>query len=285
MNPCRSAFLLALLVGFAACDSADEDPTPAPSGTLDPNVAPVTDGDWVRPPADVTWQWQLDGTINTAYDVDLYDTDLWETPDATIRELHDAGRTVICYFSAGSGDEDRPDYGRFEPADLGRTLDGFDSERWLDVRSANVFAIMLDRLDLAVARGCDGVEPDNVDGYTNNPGFDFTATDQLAFNRNLANAAHARGLAVFLKNGGDQAAQLVAYYDGELNEECHQFEECEQLRPFTQAGKPVLNVEYVTSRQAGETLAQTVCPAANTVGLRTLILPENLDDAFRVSCF
>jgi hypothetical protein len=285
MKRCRLLVAFALVLGLAACDGTDDGPTPAPPADLDPNVAPVTEGEWVRPAVDVTWQWQLDGPINTTYDVALYDTDLWETPDATIQQFHDAGRTVICYFSAGSGDEDRPDYDRFEPADLGRPLDGFPSERWLDVRSANVFTIMLDRLDLAVARGCDGVEPDNVDGYTNDPGFNFTATDQLAFNRNLANAAHERGLAVLLKNGGDQAAELVDYYDGELNEECNAFEECDQLRPFTQTGKPVLNVEYVGSRAAAEALAQSVCPVANAAGLRTLIMPEDLDDAFRVACF
>lgn len=46
---------------------------------------------------------------------------------------------------------------------------------------------MVARLDLAVSRGCDGVEPDNVDGYTNNTGFALVPMDQLAFNRNLAN--------------------------------------------------------------------------------------------------
>lgn len=39
------------------------------------------------------------------------------------------------------------------------------------------------RLDLAVQKGCDGVEPDNVDGYQNNSGFPLTAQDQLAYNR------------------------------------------------------------------------------------------------------
>ena len=279
------ALLLPLLLIGCDSDSDGPDGPPSPPGNLDPNVAPVTEGDWYRPAADVTWQWQLDGPINTGYAVELYDVDLRETPDATIDALHAAGRFVICYFSAGSGDADRPDYDRFLASDLGRTLDGFPSERWLDIRSANVFQIMLDRLDLAVARGCDGVEPDNVDGYTNDSGFPLTATDQLAFNRHLANAAHARGLSIALKNSGDQAAELVDYYDFELNEECFEFEECEQLAPFTQQGKPVLNVEYSRSRSASEALAQSVCPQANALGLRTLLMPEDLDDRWRVACF
>jgi len=277
--------LLALLSLFTACDSGSvEGPSPNPSG-LDPDVAPITSGSWTRPALNVTWQWQLDGPINTSYDVDLYDVDLWETPDATIQALQAQGRTVLCYFSAGSGDEDRDDYDGFAASDLGRQLDGYPSERWLDVRSETVWQVMLARLDLAKQRGCDGVEPDNVDGYTNNPGFDLTARDQLAFNRNLANEAHMRGLAIALKNSGDQATELVDYYDLDLNEECHEYEECDQLDPFTDADKPVLNVEYTNTKAQADALAQTVCPVANAANLRTLILPDNLDDAWRVNCF
>ena len=274
------ALLLCLLALAAACDTAE-----APSAGLDPDVGPVTSGAWARPAADVTWQWQLSGSINTAYDVDLYDVDLWETPDATLRQLRDRGVLVLCYFSAGSGDENRPDYASFTSADLGNRLDGYPSERWLDIRSETVWAVMLSRLDLAAARGCDGVEPDNVDGYTNDPGFDLTARDQLAFNRTLANEAHRRGLFVALKNSGDQAADLVDYFDLELNEQCALYDECEQLAPFAEVGKPVLQVEYAEARAEAVTLSRTVCPAATAAGRRTLVLPLDLDDAFRVSCF
>lgn len=53
--------------------------------------------------------------------------------------------------------------------------------RLLDVRSANVHEVMISRLDLARQKGCDGVEPDNMDGYTNNSGFSLSANDQLAY--------------------------------------------------------------------------------------------------------
>lgn len=147
---------------------------------------------------------------------------------------------MICYFSAGSAEDFRSDCGRFADSDLGEVLEGFEGEVWVDIRSQNVFDIMLLRLDRAVANGCDGVEPDNVDGYTNDTGFDLTATDQLAFNRHLANEAHRRGLSVALKNAGDQAAELVDYFDFELNEQCHEFNECGQLQVFLDRDKPVL---------------------------------------------
>ncbi len=278
----RSTVALTWLL-VAACGGDTSEPS-ASSSNLDPNVLPETSGNWYRPGATVTWQWQLLGAVNTSYEVEVYDIDLFDVSAATIASLQAAGRRVICYFSAGSSEDWREDFGRFQEDDMGSTLDGFSDERWLDIRSANVYAIMLARLDRAVQKGCDGVEPDNVDGFANATGFPLTSVDQLAFNRNLANEAHNRGLAVGLKNDGDQVNDLVEYYDFELNEQCHEFTECGQLQPFVAGGKPVLNVEYVNDLAAANGLATTVCAASATQGLRTLIMPLDLDDAFRVAC-
>jgi hypothetical protein len=54
-------------------------------------------------------------------------------------------------------------------------------------------AIIEARLDVAVDKGCDGVEPDNMDGFTNNIGFNLTSGDQLTFNGTITNEAHERG--------------------------------------------------------------------------------------------
>lgn len=251
---------------------------------LDPDVDPVTEGDWYRPGVATTWQWQLLGTVNTGYDVDVYDVDLFDSPQQLIDDLHTDGRMVICYFSAGSSEDWRDDFDRFDPEDIGKQLDDWEGENWIDIRSTNVHAIMHDRLDLAVEKGCDGVEPDNVDAYDNSSGFDLSERDQLAYNRHIANEAHARGLAVGLKNDGLQAEDLVDYYDFELNEECHQYTECEDLAPFTDAGKPVFNAEYTKTVEQAEERAETICPQARAADIRTLILPLDLDDSFRVSC-
>ena len=284
----RIAAKLLLAMFAAACGDGDDglgpDPRPEPSG-LDPDVAPVTAGDWYRPAADVTWQWQIDGTLNTSYDVDLYDVDLFDVPDAALQTLRARGVRILCYFSAGTYEPGRVDAADVPESARGRQLEDWPSERWLDIRDARVFAVMRARLARAASRGCDGVEPDNVDGFTNDTGFPLTAADQLAFNRNLANEAHRLGLAVALKNDGDQAAQLVDYFDLELNEECHLYDECEQLRPFVDRGKPVLNVEYVADAAEALRARSEICPAANAAGLRTLIMPWDLDDGFRIACF
>ncbi len=57
---------------------------------------------------------------------------------------------------------------------------------------------MKNRLDLAVTKRCDGIEPDNMDGYTHSPGFSINAEDQMNFNKHIANEAHSRGLSVAL---------------------------------------------------------------------------------------
>jgi tartrate-resistant acid phosphatase type 5 len=47
-----------------------------------------------------TWQWQLQGTLDTSFDVDVYDVDLFDTEPATIAGLQADGRIVVCHYSA-----------------------------------------------------------------------------------------------------------------------------------------------------------------------------------------
>ncbi len=231
-----------------------------------------------------TWQWQLQGTVNTGYDADVYDIDLFDSSAVLIQGLHNAGRYVVCYFSAGSYEDWRPDAGDFTSADLGNSLDGWPGERWLDIGSANVRNIMAARLDLAVQKGCDGVEPDNVDGYSNATGLPLTAAGQLDYNRFLAQQAHQRNLVVALKNDVDQAAALVDDFDFTVNEECHAYSECDALNVFIDAGKPVFNAEYDSQYVNNGSARQQLCADALAKGFSTLVLPLGLDDSFRYSC-
>jgi endo-alpha-1,4-polygalactosaminidase (GH114 family) len=266
-----------LLVSFVSVDGEVQDQFSIGSGS------------WYRPIVSDTWQWQLQGTLNTNYDVDVYDIDLFDTKASTISALQAANRKVICYFSAGSYEEFRDDASQFNAADLGNNLNGFSDEKWLDIRSTNVRRIMQTRLDVAVSKGCDGVEPDNMDGYdkSNNAGFDsdpLSAADQLNFNRFIANEAHARGLSVGLKNDLQQIPDLVDYYDFAVNEQCHQYNECEKLQPFVHAGKPVFSAEYPAEKGLSTAERDQVCQNALAANIRTLILPLGLDDTSRFSC-
>jgi hypothetical protein len=207
----------------------------------------------------------------------MYDIDLFDTPQGVIDELHTDGRVVICYFSAGSWEDWRPDAGLFPAAVLGENLDDWPGERWLDIRQlATLAPLMAARLDLAVEKSCDGVEPDNIDGYQNDTGFPLGGDDQLAYNRWLADQAHTRGLSIGLKNDLGQVPELLDWFDWALNEQCFQYQECETLLPFVQQGKAVFGVEY-----EGE--ADNFCPQANALNFDWL--KKNLDlDAWRLAC-
>ena len=272
---------------LSGCNSSDDGEPSNNSNSrviLEPNVAPISVGSWYRPPVSVTWQWQLEGNLNTSFSVALYDVDLFDTRNTTIQNLQQSGIKVVCYFSAGSYENYRDDKDLFLPNTLGNTLDGWADERWLDIRSANVHSIMKKRLDIAKNKGCDGVEPDNMDGYTNKSGFNLTSQDQLAYNRFIANEAHKRGLAVGLKNDLDQISELVEYFDFAVNEQCFEYNECDALLPFINQGKPVLTAEYLDKYVNNPNEKAAICQESRDNLFSTLILPLDLNDSFRFSC-
>ncbi len=207
----------------------------------------------------------------------MFDVDLFDTSPETIAELHRKGRVVICYFSAGSFEPWRPDSSTFPSEVLGNPLDGWPDEQWLDIRRLDLIGpIMEARLDLAVAKGCDGVEPDNIDAYTNDSSFPLSYDDQIQYNSWLAREAHNRGLSIGLKNDLDQVKDLEPYFDWALNEECFSFGECEKLRPFIEHGKAVFGVEY-------DMEPEEFCPQANTLGFDFMKKHWDLD-AWRIPC-
>ena len=276
--------VLFLLLFLVSCDGNSDDSSKQLGLATDSTQLPVSSGIWYRPTPNVSWQWQLQGTLNTSYNVAIYDIDLFDTSTDQILRLQNASKKVICYFSAGSYESFRADSNRFLETDLGSPLDGFADEKWLDIRSGNVKSIMLRRLDLAVTKGCDGVEPDNMDGYANDSGFPLTAEDQLTFNRFIANEAHRRGLAVGLKNDLDQIPELVEYFDFAVNEQCFEFDECNELSPFINSGKAVLNAEYLKLYVINTNSRNRLCSSAISQQLSSLILPIELDDSYRDSC-
>ncbi len=259
-------------LAMAACGQPPAPPPDLASPTVESRTAPPTGTAHPTFTPGMTWQWQLQGEVNAGWDVALYDVDLFDTPAATIQRLHDDGRVVICYFSAGSHEDWRADAGDFPAEVIGRRLAGWPGERWLDIRARDALApVMLARLDLAVEKGCDGVEPDNVDGYANATGFPLTADDQIAYMRWLAAEAHTRGLSIGLKNALDLVPALVGDVDWALDESCFQYDECEALLPFVEAGKPVFGVEY-------EGDPADYCPQAVAMGFSWLSKSRELGD-------
>src|SRR5688572_22053493 len=92
-----------------ASDSADLD-----SEGVVLTVAEVAPATIWRPAPNTTWQWQLTALpVDTAVDVEMFDIDLFENSSAVVGALHAAGRKVVCYMSAGSWEDWRPDAAHF----------------------------------------------------------------------------------------------------------------------------------------------------------------------------
>jgi len=79
-----------------------------------------------------------------------------------------------------------------------------------------------------------------------------------------------------LKNDLEQIPALVDDFDWALNEQCVQYNECDLLVPFAQAGKSVFGVEY-------ELELNEFCSQANALNFDWL--KKNLKlDAWRTAC-
>lgn len=270
---------LAVLMLILALSSGGARATRTPTELSIQSYLPLVraGGIW-RPALSTSWQIQFsDLPIDQSVDAAMYDIDLFDNDASVVAALHVQGRKVVCYFSAGSWEEWRPDAGQFPDAVKGKGLIGWPGEQWLDIRRIDLLGpIMQARMDQCRAKGFDAIDPDNIDGYTNDTGYPLTGADQLAYNTWLADQAHARGLSIGLKNDLDQIPALLSHFDWALNEQCFAFDECDALVPFVEAGKPVFNIEY-------ELDPSQFCARANALNFNSLKKRLSLD-AYRVAC-
>jgi hypothetical protein len=207
-------------------------------------TSPPPASSWWQPTPGLSWQWQLDDEVDTSIEAEVYDIDLY-VDQGVIDELHARGVKVICYISVGSWEKWRPDANQFPEEVLGKDYDGWPGERWLDVRRIDLLApIMRARLDLCTAKGFDGVEPDNIEIHETKTGFPITYADQLAYAGWLAAEAHARGLAIGLKNAADMVEDALPIFDFAITEDAFFYSWNEELLPFVEAGKAVFAAEY-----------------------------------------
>jgi hypothetical protein len=232
-----------------------------------------------HPPQQLSWYWQLTGTVNNSYPATAYDIDGFDNSASEVAALHAAGKHVICYIDVGTYENWRSDASSFPSSVLG-VSNGWPGENWLDIRQLSVLEpIMTKRFQMCQQKGFDAIEPDNMDGYQNSTGFPLTAQDQLNYNEWVASEAHALGLAVLQKNDPDQSATLQPYFDGALDEQCNQYSECSSFQPYLAAGKPVLNAEYSSSLYPG------FCTSDNSAGIMGALYSLNLDGSTYEPCW
>lgn len=284
MSRNRSALLaisMAIFVAvLSACSSSkDGDPDkPADSAVATPTSAvgdasersaAAPDG-WWRPEKGLSWQWQLQGDIDTAIDADVYDLDITGPSDEVLATL--AGRDVklICYFSVGSWEDWRPDAADFPDGVLGNE-NGWPGERWLDIGNLDALRpIFQARIDTCAERGYDAIEPDNTDGYSHETGFEISEDDSIALIQMLADMAHQKGLAIGLKNSPVLVERLVNTVDFAVVEQCVFYEECFYWDPMLAANKAVFLAEYQVE-------PAVFCPQTQPVGISAIYKDQMLD--------
>jgi hypothetical protein len=239
-------------------------------------IAPAAHARW-RPPAHLTWYWQLQGTVKME-PVAVTDADGFDTGAATVARLHARGQHVICYIDVGTWERWRSEAGRFPRSVLG-AANGWPGERWLDVRRLSALEpIMAARFRTCARKGFDAVEGDNIDGFENHTGFPISARQQLTYDEWVARKAHALGMAVFQKNLPERAAQLQPFFDGVLDEQCNQYAECGSFASYLRAGKPVLDAEYQSSLYPG------FCAADRRRGISGALYGLQLDGSLWKPC-
>lgn len=192
-----------------------------------------------------SWDWQLSEPIRPPQGIEIFDTDPDSVTRAEIMALNNAGVYTICYVSVGTMETYRSDVNLFPQAAIGKRYADWPDEFFLDIREPNLIPSIMARRFLECAlKGFQAVEPDNMDVYQNDSGFDITREDTLAYLRMLVRAAHDVNLEIGQKNVPELTAELVGVMDFIITEDCFVDGWCEEVRAYARAGKPVLAAEY-----------------------------------------
>lgn len=262
-----------LLLTGCAVSGADggSEPTEAPSP-----AAPTASGEqnWWVPAQGERFQIQYSGQLDMSVPVDTYLLDWESTKPEEAAELKSRGVRLVCYINAGAFEDWRSDVDSFPQSVIGKGMEGWAGEAWLDVNRMDVLLpIMAARMDVCAEKGFDAIDPDNTDGWIQQTGFTISPEAQIAYQTALADAAHERGLSIGLKNNAAQLPELGRVVDFAVNEECIEFDECDEYDAFLASGKAVFNIEYTGKLAA-------VC-AKRPEGMSTVIKDLKLDAAWQ----
>ncbi|CZR50353.1 uncharacterized protein PAC_00225 [Phialocephala subalpina] len=218
-----------------------------------------------KPAPGLTWQIQLNSKVNLNHNVSIFDIDLFQNTKYDVAELHRRGIYVICYFSAGTWEPLRDDLDNFNRTAPGLHYDDpsghFKEEQWFNTTDPVVRDGMAKRILRVKNMGCDAVDPDNVDTYDNETGFNAkpenvetdkqTSIDYISF---LSNITHKASMQMSLKNAPEIVDYVIHMVDFQVNENCANSTQCWKFRKFIADGRPLFEIEYPTYLDANSTV-------------------------------
>lgn len=219
----------------------------------------------------------------------IYEVDMFYTPAETIKTMNALGQKVICYFSAATAENWRDDYKNFDKKAIGKELPDWPGERYLDIRHPSVLKVIKQRIDLAKKKGCNAIEPDNVDVYSNDHGFtpEILSSDTIKYLAEVSKYARAAGMSVGIKNCIEILGDIFPSVDFAISEECVQYLNCTVYANFTTAprpgtiGKPVFEVEYVNYTYSGRWSDQGVALQPEKFKTNNVHFPGLTDEKLR----
>lgn len=222
---------------------------------------------WWKPSArePLRWQLQLQGDIVLIPGVNVYAVD-YTASQASINAAKAAGAKVMCYISAGSAENWRDDFQQFPKSVVGKAYEGWPGEWWLDTRNIQALApIMRARIAACAEKGFDVLDPDNINGYENDTGFNITRWHSIEYIEWLANLAHEYGMAFSLKNAESLIPVVGEAVDMMQSESCFFYENCDSVKAMIDLNKPVFAVEYIEKISVQE-FRSDICDLAKRVG-------------------
>ena len=234
--------------------------------------------------AGLSFDWRLtDVTAQDLFDAEVIDLDAFSASAATVAHFKALGKIVIAYVSVGSAENFRSDYDQFPSSILGNVYEGFEDEKWLDIRNMDALSpILRARFDMIEQKGFDGIEPDNMNGYQNDTGFNLSESDAITFSRWLINEAHSRGLSIGQKNAEELVPELADEFDWMLTEDAFADDWYDLVTPYIDLGKAVFVTEY-TDQMTENQFLNSVCPTSNSLGFYAILKERDLTE-YKLSC-
>ena len=190
--------------------------------------------------------------------VDMYDIDGFNTTASTVNTIKTtwvantyAHPHVTCYLDLGTWEDFRPDaeawtFGAGSVSQLiGNTVSGYSNEHWIDVRGVSAMGTLVENRiqQQCASKGFDTVEIDNIDGWdpVAKSGYLLTMEDAEAWLADLATRIHNLGMTVLWKNEPYLTYWAVSRFDGVLNEQCYQYQECTAAQDAGSSTNPACN--------------------------------------------
>ncbi|MBB5622829.1 endo-alpha-1,4-polygalactosaminidase (GH114 family) [Pedobacter cryoconitis] len=232
---------------------------------------------WWQPTTGVSFDWQLDDINSTAnFSADVVDVDAFTTSAETVAALHAKGKKVIAYLSVGTIENDRNDASLIPAEVIGKQYPEWPKEKWLDIRQIDKLKPWLNsRLNMILKKGFDGIEPDNMDSYDNDPGFNIQIADVKKYADYLISLAHSNGLSIGQKNVKELTADYASKFDWALTEDAFAQGWQDQFSGYIKLNKPVFAVEY-SDKMSQSNFQTNVCPSAKQLKYTAILKKRDL---------